>query len=299
MRRFGFRSIIGFALGFALGLVRFGAVELALAATIVVAPGPGTPIQDALDAAAPGDTVRLTAGDFFESGLVIAKPLTLRGEGSGDRPGPTTIIRTSCVPGAPVIDVVADSVTIRGFAIDGSRSGGIRVHGRQRVKLQDVFIGANCASITEPQVDVEASTKVLMSRVWASGNQAAGSPLGIRIAATPPRGGIKVKTSIVGHHDVGVLLDGNADRSVNLGSSWINFNDRGIVVRDTVGATIGRCREIGYNGANGVLVEGTSSGNKIIANRIEGSVLDVADTSTGPNCWKGNTFVTGVDPGCP
>src|SRR6516225_11219014 len=48
------------------------------ATTVVVPPGPGTPVQDAIDAAQPGDTIRLTLGDYPEE-IVITKALKLRG----------------------------------------------------------------------------------------------------------------------------------------------------------------------------------------------------------------------------
>ena len=43
------------------------------AGVIVVLPGPGTPLQDAIDAASPGDTLRL-GGGIFSGAVVIDKP---------------------------------------------------------------------------------------------------------------------------------------------------------------------------------------------------------------------------------
>jgi nitrous oxidase accessory protein NosD len=51
---------------------------LASPTTVVVPPGPGTPIQDAINAAAPGETIRLTLGAYGEN-LVIDKALKARG----------------------------------------------------------------------------------------------------------------------------------------------------------------------------------------------------------------------------
>jgi len=42
-----------------------------------VSPGPGTPLQDAIDAASPGDTIRLANGVFHEA-IEIDKPLPER-----------------------------------------------------------------------------------------------------------------------------------------------------------------------------------------------------------------------------
>jgi hypothetical protein len=53
-------------------------VGFAHGATIQVVPGPGTPLQDAIDAASAGDTIKLAGGGYPES-IVITKPLRLRG----------------------------------------------------------------------------------------------------------------------------------------------------------------------------------------------------------------------------
>jgi len=45
-----------------LAFVAIFSASRAHAGTIVVTPGPGTPVQDAIDAASPGDTVVLGAG---------------------------------------------------------------------------------------------------------------------------------------------------------------------------------------------------------------------------------------------
>ena len=50
-------------------------------ASITVEPGPGTPIQDAINAAPAGETINLVNGDYSEC-LVIDKPITLRNQRS-------------------------------------------------------------------------------------------------------------------------------------------------------------------------------------------------------------------------
>ena len=66
----------------------FGLVVLALVATaargatIIVPPGPGTPVQDAINAANPGDTIRLTNASYPEH-LQITKAVKLRGSARG------------------------------------------------------------------------------------------------------------------------------------------------------------------------------------------------------------------------
>jgi len=55
------------------------------ATTFFVAPGPGTPFQDAIDAAAPGDVVRLASGTYPEH-VTITKALQLGGVTSASVP---------------------------------------------------------------------------------------------------------------------------------------------------------------------------------------------------------------------
>jgi hypothetical protein len=68
----------------------FGLVVLALVATaargatIIVPPGPGTPVQDAINAANPGDTIRLTNASYPEH-LQITKAIKLRAFGARRR----------------------------------------------------------------------------------------------------------------------------------------------------------------------------------------------------------------------
>ena len=49
----------------------------------------------------------------------------------------------------------------------------------------------------------------------------------------------------------------------------------------------------------GIIVDGTSSGNHLLANRISStSGVDVSDNNAG-NCWLRNVFSTGTVPACP
>ncbi len=48
------------------------------ATTFTVAPGPGTPVRYAVDAASPGDTIRLASGAYPEA-VTITKSLKLVG----------------------------------------------------------------------------------------------------------------------------------------------------------------------------------------------------------------------------
>ncbi|MHC4143984.1 MAG: nitrous oxide reductase family maturation protein NosD [Planctomycetota bacterium] len=110
---------------------------LAAAATLKVGPGGGFPsIASAIEAAAPGDTITVAAGTYREN-LVIEKPITLTGQErphiKGDLEG-------------DVVLILADDVTLRGFAVSGSgrrmmvSDAGIKIAGaRAKVLGNDVF----------------------------------------------------------------------------------------------------------------------------------------------------------------
>src|SRR5262245_59983149 len=78
------------------------------AVTVVVTPGPGTPLQDAIDAAAPG--AKLILDGTFAEAIVIRKPLTLRGS---QRFGVPALDASSTR--APItVDIESDGVKLHG-----------------------------------------------------------------------------------------------------------------------------------------------------------------------------------------
>ncbi len=89
-------------------------------------------IQEAIDAADPGDTLYVARGSHNES-LIINKEITLLGDygdiyAAGTGPTPPVLDGTG-LSGAPGILVTAGNVTIRGFVIKNFDSGGIVVQG--------------------------------------------------------------------------------------------------------------------------------------------------------------------------
>ena len=86
------------------------AATAATAATIAVAAGDGRPLQQVLDAAAPGDVIRLAAGSH-QGPVVIAAPLTLEGEAGAVLAGNGV---------GSVVTVEAPGAVVRGLEISGS-----------------------------------------------------------------------------------------------------------------------------------------------------------------------------------
>ncbi len=104
----------------------------AQAATLVVdddsqCPGAGfTTIQGAVDAAAPGDRIRICPGTYGEQ-IGITKPLRIIGDSAVVRPSMMTANTTNQFTGIPIAAVVlvggTTNVTIRGLTIDGVNNG--------------------------------------------------------------------------------------------------------------------------------------------------------------------------------
>ncbi|HCP32006.1 TPA: hypothetical protein DIT45_01960 [Candidatus Acetothermia bacterium] len=117
--------------------------------TITVGPSgcDYTSIQEAIDAASPGDVIKVKTGTYQEN-LIIDKPLTLRGEG----PDLVTIDRSPSAEVSQATLWVSNNVTVTGFTITNTdpdkQAIGIWISG------DDVHIVAN--RIVDVWVGVEA-----------------------------------------------------------------------------------------------------------------------------------------------
>ncbi|MFD9814122.1 nitrous oxide reductase family maturation protein NosD [Streptomyces sp. NPDC059080] len=105
---------------------------------------PGESIQKAVDAAEPGDTIRLAPGTYRESVRIDKPGLTLRGEGERTVLRPATRAANDCGkdgngicvlgrPGHRVADVALRSLTVEGF-----RKSGVWAAQTDRLSVRDV-----------------------------------------------------------------------------------------------------------------------------------------------------------------
>ncbi len=274
-------------------------VTAADAATTVVTPGPGTPVQDAIDAAAPGDVVRLAGGGYFES-ITITKALTLAGPPGTvfDQDPEAAVIVAGCGPGTTGVTVLADGVKIRDLRVTDFTQFGVDVQGRDRFKMQNVMVLPNCPS--DPpvySVNVVGSTRVRIDRSWIS-NYPDAPAVALHLAGIAARGNVRVSRTVAARHEIGIFLEGCAERSVGVARSHANFNSgTGILLQDADGIELKK-NTVALNTDNGIAVDANSDNNRIIGNDISGSTTDVSDAGTG-NCWKNNQYATGSVPSCP
>jgi nitrous oxidase accessory protein NosD len=112
---------------------------------------PGESIQEAVNAAEPGDTIVLAPGTYRESVLITKADLTLRGSGPATviKPAPTATPATAraanacakegngiCVMGSA--DKVVEDVTIRSLTLSGFKKNGVWASGTDRLTVRSV-----------------------------------------------------------------------------------------------------------------------------------------------------------------
>ncbi len=282
------------------------------AATVVVSPGPGTPLQTAIALADPGSTIRLGEGVFHEA-VTVTKRLRLVGAFDGsahDRTTPNlTTIDAGCA--APYgIDVAADHVRLERLDVIRGTEGGVRIFGRDKVQVWDLrpraVQGDAAASCGTERfgLNVSGGGKIKLAGGTVAGNAAAHPTglgfltAGIRLADVVSTGRVDVRDYACTGNAVGVLVEDSVGPGVKLRDLVITAADTGILLHNADVVTV---RSSTVNSANGlsaevgVRVDATSNGNRLSGNELTGSGTDVLDLGLG-NCWRKNVFVTGSLP---
>ena len=102
-------------------------LSLSSHAAVITVPGDYVTVQEAVDAAAPGDTVDVAAGSYEEQ-VVIAKDLLLRGAGAGSTVllspvSLTAFFNSGSDDNYPVLYIHDATVQVAGLTIDGAGRG--------------------------------------------------------------------------------------------------------------------------------------------------------------------------------
>ena len=266
----------------------------ALARTIRVYPGPGTPLQDAIDAADPDDAIAIDNGVYPES-LTLDKPLLLRS--LRPKKEADILIDAGCAtPSA--IRIVADHVfvVVAGLTVRGGNDVAVDVTDRDWIQFTGFRLEDSCGApyglrlrnstrvkVNHPHVEGFATACVTFENlveksgvVFAHGS-VEGCGTGVRVDGVDR--GLLVK-------DLQITDNAVAGVSVS-NTSWLKLR-----ITDVVGKTDGSTPA-------GIVFDATTHDNSIVRNDVSGNVVDVQDLGTN-NCWKSNQFITGsvVQAGC-
>lgn len=121
-------------------------------------------IQDAINNAAPNDTIIVRDGEYAEN-IVISKPLTVKSEHGSDK----TVVRAS-KPSEPVILVAGVSkVTVSGFTVSDSSVAGIYLNNAANIELRD-----NKAVNNRHGIFLDSSGNNILTHNYAAYNKLAG-----------------------------------------------------------------------------------------------------------------------------
>ncbi len=276
---------------------------------VVVMPGPGTPLQDAIDAAAPGTRIVLTpsgttdADYIFRESIVIDKPLELVIKWDPSR---SIGILPPC-DAEHAVRITADDVRFNSSSIGslylrGGTVATLDVSGARRLVLRNLFpqaIRADCPSTATYAVRIDGSSRVTMTGGIMSGGQAAA----IRISQIPEEGRVVLRRVWAWSAPVGFLLEDIAVPARRrdaflLKNVETNFTDTGVLMRNVAGVRLS-ASGIYNSRVVGIHLDPTATGNAMLRNLVwppfepPPGAVDVLDEGSG-NCWSRNRFTTGA-----
>ena len=187
-------------LAIVLMLALLAQASVSAAATLSVPPGAS--VQEAIDAAAPGDVVLLSAGTYTGDIDFVGKAITVAGTGPESvLQGSGTGSVVSFAAGEGAGSVLAN-LTITGGLAD--RGGGIYVAGASPTIVCTVIRG-NRARLQGSGVYLEASSARLQNSLIVSNGTAGGDPHTVEIQAAEPT---IVNNTIVRGDSNGLILRG-------------------------------------------------------------------------------------------
>ena len=284
------------------------------AGSIEVFPGPGTPLQDAVDAAPPGARIVVHGGEYHET-LVLPKPVKLFGVGQVAIGPALGALQSSCTP-AFIVDIASDDVRIEGgrgrnddITIQGGGAAALRVHGHVGVNLKKLHVLTFCRDAMALDVADVARAKIASSHFWAYGSSPAGAP-GCRVAG-PATGRVGFMNSSCrgtlapvappgSFGGPGLLVeDVAAGRAVSVAVSGSVFQSGGdvpVVLRGAGGLSFGRSfllatpRILGGPVSPCITLDATSTRNRVMRSTLQGPVVDLGTA----NCFRRNVDEDGT-----
>ena len=264
-------------------------------ATTHVYPGPGTPLQDAIDAAADGAILVVHHGAY--EAVTVTKRLRLIHPKNEDPFFQPTVIFTCAAPTA--LTIAADGVRVYGIQVWGGTVSSVDIQNRDDVRLDRVSMTNDCGT-AQHAVNVYASTRVKLFRIVANigPNDDPYEDAVFYLRAIPAGGKIRLKQSGATFTSRGVTIEDSGPGSVTVqGSTIAAVTMGGILLRNSDGILL-KGNTVRTAGGIGIELDATSDGNRIDRNEIISGGIDVVDSGTG-NCWLRNIYSTGTVPPCP
>lgn len=282
------------------------------AALIDVFPGPGTPLQDAIDAAAPKDRLRVHPGTYAET-IVVNKPLRILA-----KDGAT--IDAGCT--APTtVTIASDDVTLDDFSVRGATFSQIEIgaHDRITVRVGGVpdcvgvqhgirAVGVKRLTVKHPSYfQFDTSGAALGCHKPLTPNERLYGDAAVYVTGTPIGARVRIIDAFMCLVSTGIRLENIAKgavgpRPVVLQRNTILGSYRGIHLQNADGTTVQRSRvdSLLPGAIAGIELDASSDDNVLAQNTIGGFPADVADSGSS-NCWRSNTYTTGTVPatGCP
>ncbi|MFJ2867796.1 nitrous oxide reductase family maturation protein NosD [Kitasatospora sp. NPDC087314] len=172
---------------------------------------PGESIQRAVDAAHPGDTVRLLAGTYPGSVRITTPGLTLRGAGRDTVITPGTGTENACATAGHGICVDGTEaaplpdVTVEALAVTGFRRNGIDASGTTGLTVRATYVHDNA----QQGISQEISTRAVIVGNRSTGNGQSGVFLAnyaYREGGAPDTGGTLVEGNELTGNRIGVTV---------------------------------------------------------------------------------------------
>lgn len=240
--------------------------------------GPGNPpedftsIQDAINAASPGDTIYVYSGTYYEN-VLVNKSLTLQGE---DRD--TTIIDGG--GSGIVVYITSNSVDMSGFTATGSGGNwgecGISLYGVSGCNIYDNkyisnYFGiwldySNYNNITDNILLSNDKRGIMLTTSLnnnISDNEISDSFTAIHVGASHEND--ILDNNVFSNIPYGILIIWSSTYNNIIGNTSSN-NNRGLEIDYTSNNNIVKCNDFSYN-VDGILIH-SSSNNDIICNDV-------------------------------
>jgi len=232
-----------------------------------------TSIQDAVDAASPGDTIIVYPGTYTENVDVNKDHLTIKSEGGAE----TTIVQAAD-SNDHVFEVTADYVNISGFTVKGAGylKIGIYLYSVNHCDISDNNVSSNCFGII---LDYSSNNTITNSK--ASNNGGAGIYL-----QHSSNDNIISNINTSSNNEVGIVVESSSNN--NLTGNNVSNNEVGICLAISSKNNVSN-NYISYNSKGVALF--LSSNNNIYLNNFINNANSVNSTASS-SIWNSTSKIT-------